>query len=515
MSKVRDLVTSTEKLVPSTRRTGRSSFAGFRRADEEEKRLAKEEKHRIEVEKIAREATIFNEKVAEKAARIKAIEDEEKRVIKEQNRIIRTDFINDKMSNAFGTKTKIDSGPTRQSVIDNILPKAFVPEQTYPEPFEEEPLLNKELADFKKKINEHLHKMGFASGSGGGEVRLEFLDDIDSTTAKVNNKFLKYQSSTGKWIGSDAAAPTTITVTDNESTNEHNAIVFVADADLDGGTVELESDGDLKYNPNSGTVTATTFSGALLGNATTATALATGRTIAMTGDVTWTSASFDGSGNVTATAAIGSGVVVNADINSSAAVAFSKMENLTVSRALVSDSSGDVSISNVTSSEVNMLDGGTSATGTTLAGADRVITNDNGTMVQVALTDFDTYFDSSLSFPALSAANTFTATQSGSITALSDGANISVNLAANNHFSVTLAGNRTLDNPTNIVAGTSGSFFITQDGTGSRTLSYGSYYDFAGGSAPTLTTTASKIDRIDYIARTTTSLHCVFTGDLS
>jgi hypothetical protein len=112
-------------------------------------------------------------------------------------------------------------------------------------------------------------------------------------------------------------------------------------------------------------------------------------------------------------------------------------------------------------------------------------------------------------------ANTFTKAQSGSITALADGTNISVNLALNNHFSVTLAGNRTLDNPTNIVAGTSGSFFITQDGSGSRTLAYGSYYDFAAGAAPTLTTTAAKIDRIDYVARTTTSLHCVFTGDLS
>ena len=112
-------------------------------------------------------------------------------------------------------------------------------------------------------------------------------------------------------------------------------------------------------------------------------------------------------------------------------------------------------------------------------------------------------------------ANTFTKAQSGSITALTDASTIAVNLALNNHFSVTLAGNRTLANPSNIVAGTSGSFFITQDGTGSRTLSYGSYYDFAGGTAPTLTTTAAKIDRIDYIARTTTSLHCVFTGDLS
>ena len=117
--------------------------------------------------------------------------------------------------------------------------------------------------------------------------------------------------------------------------------------------------------------------------------------------------------------------------------------------------------------------------------------------------------------PMLATAQTFSKAQSGSITALSDGANISVDLALNNHFSVTLAGNRTLDNPTNIVAGTSGSIFITQDGSGSRTLAYGSYYDFAAGTAPTLTTTAAKIDRIDYIARTTTSLHCVFTGDLS
>ena len=110
--------------------------------------------------------------------------------------------------------------------------------------------------------------------------------------------------------------------------------------------------------------------------------------------------------------------------------------------------------------------------------------------------------------------NTFSATQSGSITALTDAASIAVNLATNNHFSVTLAGNRALANPTNIVAGTSGSFFITQDGTGSRTLSYGSYYSFVGGTAPTLTTTAAMVDRVDYIARTTTDLHCVWSGDV-
>ncbi|MDB4453561.1 hypothetical protein N9123_01400 [Pseudomonadales bacterium] len=53
--------------------------------------------------------------------------------------------------------------------------------------------------------------------------------------------------------------------------------------------------------------------------------------------------------------------LVNADIKASAAIAFSKMENLTASRALVSDGSGDVSVSAVTSTEVGYLDGVTSA----------------------------------------------------------------------------------------------------------------------------------------------------------
>ena len=51
--------------------------------------------------------------------------------------------------------------------------------------------------------------------------------------------------------------------------------------------------------------------GAVTGNADTATALATGRTIGMTGDVVWTSASFDGSGNVTGSATIQAGAVEN------------------------------------------------------------------------------------------------------------------------------------------------------------------------------------------------------------
>jgi len=115
----------------------------------------------------------------------------------------------------------------------------------------------------------------------------------------------------------------------------------------------------------------------------------------------------------------------------------------------------------------------------------------------------------------LTAAQTYTAGQRGEITTLTDAASISIDLAASNNFAVVLAGNRTLANPTNVVAGQSGSIFISQDGTGSRTLAYGSQYDFAGGTAPTLSTAASAVDRIDMIVRSSTSIHCVFTANYS
>ena len=67
-----------------------------------------------------------------------------------------------------------------------------------------------------------------------------------------------------------------------------------------------------------------------------------------------------------------------------------------------------------TAAELNIIDGDTSATGTTLADADRVVVNDAGTMKQVALTDFETYFESALD--TLSNVTTVGALNSGSIT---------------------------------------------------------------------------------------------------
>jgi hypothetical protein len=114
----------------------------------------------------------------------------------------------------------------------------------------------------------------------------------------------------------------------------------------------------------------------------------------------------------------------------------------------------------------------------------------------------------------LTAVQTFTAGQRGEVTALTDASSIATDLALSNNFSVTLAGNRTLANPTNTVAGQSGSIFITQDGTGSRTLAFGANFKFVAGTAPTLSTAAASVDRIDYVVAEATKIHAVASLDV-
>lgn len=77
---------------------------------------------------------------------------------------------------------------------------------------------------------------------------------------------------------------------------------------------------------------------------------------------------------------------------------------------------------------------------------------------------------------------------------LIDGATVNVDASLGGNFKVTLAGNRTLANPTNLSDGQIINFRLKQDGTGSRTLAYGSKYKFPSGVAPVLTTTAGAVD---------------------
>ena len=89
-------------------------------------------------------------------------------------------------------------------------------------------------------------------------ANIEINADGGTITFKDASASLGTITSSG-YSGTSAVA-TTVTITDNESTNENNTVVFVAGADADGGNVGLESDGNLTYNPSTGTLSATNIS---------------------------------------------------------------------------------------------------------------------------------------------------------------------------------------------------------------------------------------------------------------
>ena len=135
--------------------------------------------------------------------------------------------------------------------------------------------LRKEFEQYKTALQNQVTK-GLATSSGGGEVRLEFLDDVDRDTAKVNGKFLKFDSSSGKFIGADAT-PTDESIQD--------IIGAMVSSNTESGITVTYQDGDGTLDFTVGTLNQDTT-----GNAATATALATARTI---GGV-----SFDGTANI-------------------------------------------------------------------------------------------------------------------------------------------------------------------------------------------------------------------------
>ena len=114
----------------------------------------------------------------------------------------------------------------------------------------------------------------------------------------------------------------------------------------------------------------------------------------------------------------------------------------------------------------------------------------------------------SLGVALLAQANVFTKAQTVTPVALTDAASIATDASLSNTFTVTLGGNRTLANPTNLTNGAIYTWRVRQDGTGSRTLAYGSKFKWPGGAAPVLTTTASATDFISgqYFSDTDTLL---------
>ena len=98
--------------------------------------------------------------------------------------------------------------------------------------------LRRDFNNFKNLIQKDIANQKM-SGAGSGEVRLEFLDDVQKSTAKVDGKILQYSSSDNKWIGAPAAATSQLL----EETDGNNIVYNATDTSGsdEGDDVLLES----------------------------------------------------------------------------------------------------------------------------------------------------------------------------------------------------------------------------------------------------------------------------------
>jgi hypothetical protein len=119
--------------------------------------------------------------------------------------------------------------------------------------------------------------------------------NVTGTATIQPNSVALGTDTTGNYVATGAVSGTGLS---GSSSSEGGTFTVTSNA------TALNTASTIVARDGSGNFAAGTVTAALSGNSTTATALATGRTIGMTGDVVWTSASFDGSGNVTGTATI-------------------------------------------------------------------------------------------------------------------------------------------------------------------------------------------------------------------
>ena len=306
-----------------------------------------------------------------------------------------------------------------------------------------------------------------------------------------------------------------VSVADNESTNENNLIPFIEDASATGN-VGLESDGDFTYNPSTGTVTATVFVGAFTGN--------------VTGNASGTAATVTGAAqsNITSLGTL-TGLTLSGDMTftgDSANIVFDKSDNafeFADNAKSVFGTGGDLEIYHDNTN--SFIDNNTGdllirADGDDLKllAEDDILLRDNDDSTNfihcINGGSVDLYHNGTKKFETASGGVSLTGGAAANITALSDGSTITIDMATACHHSVTLGGNRTFAAPSNQVVGQSGSIFITQDGTGSRTASFNAAFKFVGGTAPTLTTGAGLIDRIDYVIKSSNVIHCAVSLDV-
>jgi len=212
------------------------------------------------------------------------------------------------------------------------------------------------------------------------------------------------------------------------------------------------------------------------------------------------------------------GAIVNADINASAAIAGSKIADDSIAEVKLDIHNAPSGTDKFLKYTSNGMEWAVPSytTNTTLTLVDEDDMSSNSATSVPSQQSVKAYADTKLALAGgtITGALVLDDSVGATITAATSSSGITLDLGASVHHSVTLAHNTTFADPSNEVAGQSGSIIITQDGTGSRTAAWNSAWKWTGGTAPTLSTAASAVDRIDYLVVAAGNIHAVASLDV-
>ena len=216
---------------------------------------------------IAQEKEELQEKVEKEAVKISGLEDlfkqlstvKKKKVVKKKKKVLLVEP--EKIQEPVIEEVVVEKTPEEVSIIDKVSKQ--LSEMQVATELDKDKIkglesidslekLKKEFLNFKDIVARQMGTIG-----GGGEVRLEFLDDVQKSTAVVDGKFLKYSSSDGKFIGADASA-TELTGVTAGTVSASKAVVVDSNKDITGFR-NVTIAGDLTVQGSTTTIDSTTI----------------------------------------------------------------------------------------------------------------------------------------------------------------------------------------------------------------------------------------------------------------